>query len=135
MNDTTQSQAGAPKCTVLVLEDDAIVAMDLAMQVEELGYTVMGPFHDAQSASEMISQGLPDAAILDYNLGHDDTSREIAEQLINARVPVTFLSGYSGDDLLGPDYTGTYDILPKPIAQTDLMQRLAQMVDRTKRAL
>jgi CheY-like chemotaxis protein len=129
MSDAAQHQQSATEVTILIVEDDPLVAMDLAMQVEDLGYVVIGPFHDVGSALEHLDLALPDAAILDYNLGADTTSRAIAERLIEASVPVTFLSGYSGDDFLSEENAGLYSVLSKPIAAPELKQGLAGMLD------
>ncbi len=80
MSETTQAPLVETLATVMIVEDDALVAMDLAMQVEDLGYSVMGPFHDMTSALAQLEQALPDGAILDYNLGTDETSKPLLNE-------------------------------------------------------
>lgn len=99
---------------VLILEDEVIVAMDLAQTVEEDGHRVIGPFHSLDTALPALDAEMPDCAILDVNLGDGATSDSIAERLAG-RAPILFLTGY---DIAGaatlekfPDATR----MPKPL--------------------
>ncbi len=108
---TTQDET-APK-TVLVLEDDVLLAMDLAMLVEESGARVLGPFHKAEDARASVDSELPDLAVLDFNLG-DHTSEELAGFLARSGVPFAFLTGHSARYL--GDAMQSAEILEKPIS-------------------
>ncbi|WP_292289878.1 hypothetical protein [Marivita sp.] len=80
---------------ILVLEDEVIIAIDLAVSLEEAGYAVMGPYHCAATAlAELESGTLPRWAILDVNLGRDQTSEDVARRLTDKNVPILFLTGY-----------------------------------------
>ncbi|WP_177177865.1 hypothetical protein [Citreimonas salinaria] len=87
---------------MLILDDEVIVALDLAQTVEDAGFSVSGPFHAAAPALQAIEQAPPRAAILDVNLGGQKTSRDVAALLSDMDVPFIFLTGYdvSGSDVL-----------------------------------
>ena len=51
--------------TVLVVEDEFIIALDLSETVRDLGFRVEGPFADKENAFIAIDQHMPDCAILD----------------------------------------------------------------------
>ena len=51
--------------TVLVVEDEFIIALDLSETVKDLGYVLEGPFADKQNAFTAIGKGMPDCAILE----------------------------------------------------------------------
>ena len=125
---TVSSTAGSAKPSILVVEDDALIALDLAMQVEDMGYDVIGPFHNVSSALARLEEDLPDAAILDFNLSKNETSTPIAERLIFAGVPLTFLSGYSPTDFL--EMTGLTDqqVLCKPVNSARLKDTLKRLI-------
>ncbi len=78
--------------SVLVAEDEYIVAYDLCDTVEEAGYAVEGPYADISSAMLALQKCRPDVAILDVELD-DGYSFQLAEHLIAEKVPVIFHSG------------------------------------------
>lgn len=81
---------------VLVVEDEFVIALDLAQQLEEAGFQVSGPASNEAKALSLIDQEPPDIALLDINLGCGTTSYGIARRLIARHIPFAFLSGYSG---------------------------------------
>ncbi len=118
---TTQDTPG-PK-TVLVLEDDVLLALDLALLVEESGARVLGPFHRAEDARASVDAELPDLAVLDFNLGNH-TSQDFAGFLAESGVPFAFLTGHSAQYL--GDAMKSAEILEKPISPgklTDFLRR------------
>jgi ActR/RegA family two-component response regulator len=80
--------------TVLVLEDETIVALDIAMSLEEAGYTVQGPFKTAPKALRSLQDTTPNFAVLDLNLGDGKTSEDVAAHLTESQCPFVFLTGY-----------------------------------------
>ena len=78
--------------TVLVAEDDFIIACDLCDTVEEAGFCVEGPHNDVSSAMLAFQKHKPDVAILDVQLG-DGIVYPLAEQMMAENVPVIFHSG------------------------------------------
>ena len=78
--------------TVLVVEDEFIIALDLSETVEDLGYALEGPFADKKSAFSAIRNEMPDAAILDIYTS-DGEVYPLADALTEAGVPIIFHSG------------------------------------------
>jgi DNA-binding NarL/FixJ family response regulator len=71
---------------VLVVEDEAIVAIDIADQLIEAGYLVVGPAPSVAKALKLIEEVGCDVAVLDVNL-RDETSEPVAREL---RLPPDF---------------------------------------------
>ncbi|TQS70489.1 response regulator [Rhodobacteraceae bacterium] len=80
--------------TVLICEDEPIVAMDLEMLVGDLGYTVIGPCASRSEARTMLANLRPDAAILDVQL-RDGEVFPLAKHLQDAGTHLVFQSGHS----------------------------------------
>lgn len=98
---------------VLILEDDVLIALDLAATIEEFGATVAGPAHTAHQAEKIIAARRPDLALLDFQLnGH--TSEAIADHLSGMGVPVVLITGHGRLNL--PDRLREGIVLPKPVA-------------------
>jgi DNA-binding response OmpR family regulator len=100
------------KPSVLIVEDEVLIAMDLQAQLEDSGWSVIGPVGQSAHALTLLDSAQPHFAVLDINLGHD-TSFAVADRLAEAGVPFLFLSGASNDIL--PDRFHTRTLLQKPI--------------------
>src|SRR3982751_298439 len=63
--DIMASAANSDRPTVLVVEYEFIIALDLSETVKDLGYALEGPFTDNENAFLAIESEMPDCAILD----------------------------------------------------------------------
>ena len=79
--------------TVLVVEDEFIIALDLSETVQDLGYELEGPFEGNRDAIEAIEDDMPDCAILDV-FTNDGEVYPLADKLVAAGVPIVFHSGH-----------------------------------------
>ena len=66
---------------VLVVEDEFLVALDIAQQITEAGFEVVGPANSVAKAIALIDELGCDVAVLDVNLGHE-TAEPIAHRPI-----------------------------------------------------
>jgi len=87
--------------TVLVVEDDYFIAMELCRNLEEAGAEVVGPIGRVGEALARIARtDRLDGALLDLNL-HGSMSFPIADKLRERDVPFVFATGY--DDSVIPE--------------------------------
>ncbi len=96
----TKQANGRP--LVLVLEDEALIALTLQDDLQDAGYEVAGPFTTCAAALEWLRTHTPDAAILDVAL-KDGPCREIALELARRKVPFLIYSGLHEDRQLLAD--------------------------------
>lgn len=54
---------------VLVVEDEFLIALDVAEVLREMGYRVIGPATDLRSAMRLLRSVVPEMAVIDLNLG------------------------------------------------------------------
>ncbi len=84
------------KMKIMVVEDDAIIGMDIEHRVRRLGYEVTGVADNAEEAVELAADTKPDIALMDIRLRGDidgiDTARMLKEQFA---LPVIFITAYS----------------------------------------
>ena len=85
----------APAPTVLIVEDEALIGLDMVRTVRRHGLNVIGPVTTEAEALERIDAARPAIAFLDVNLGGDTTSLGIADRLQSLGVPFAFLTGYA----------------------------------------
>ncbi len=97
---------------VLVVEDQALVAMMIQDFLIENGHAVIGPISRVSEALLAAKKGDFDAAVLDVNLG-DGMAYSVAEILAERGVPFVFVTGYEADTIDGR-FSGV-PVLQKPI--------------------
>ncbi len=85
---------------ILVVEDEALIAMLLEDLLGDLGCKVVGPAANVTQALELAARERPDAAVLDVNLGKE-TVFPVADALQRAGVPFVFITGYGPAGLTG----------------------------------
>ncbi|MEN9376938.1 MAG: hypothetical protein RL710_2095 [Pseudomonadota bacterium] len=80
---------------ILVVEDEVIVAMDIAMQLRELGFEPVGHATRGEQAIELAGQLQPDLVLMDVQLA-SSMDGVTAAQAIRTQfgVPVVFLSAF-----------------------------------------
>ena len=85
---------GSHEGTVLLVEDEALVALELARALEDCGWEVVGPAATLREAFTLIERKRPlDAAVLDVNL-NGEMVYPLADALEQQGVPFLFCSGY-----------------------------------------
>jgi CheY-like chemotaxis protein len=105
---------------VLLVEDEALVAMMIQECLTEYGHSVVGPIGRAAEALAAAKQGEFDAAILDINLS-DGMAYPVAEILSQRGVPFAFVTGYEADRV--DERFSNVPVLQKPI-ERQMLQRL-----------
>jgi CheY-like chemotaxis protein len=111
------------KFKILVVEDDALIAMELGERLEEMGYEVLGPAMTLADAQSIAATGdKPDAALLDANLA-GQSSVGVGAALAARGVPVAFCTGYDQIKNL-PIELARAPILTKPVSDEKLAEAL-----------
>ncbi|WP_407492482.1 response regulator [Pseudooceanicola sp. MF1-13] len=116
------SEGKTPSKTVLLCEDEAIVAMDIQFMIEDWGFEVIGPFADKSSAKTALADTVPDIAVLDVNL-RDGQVYPLADTLREKGVRLIFHSGHVDDLEINERYPGAETCM-KPIEPLRLKNAL-----------
>ena len=144
MNEPMNEPLGAPmsapisaapaahKPTILVVEDEAIVARDIRMLLLGLGYQPVARAASAEEAVALAGQWRPDLVLMDINLaragadgrGHDAPADGIcAAQRIRDEffLPVIFLTAFTGGETLTrAKLAEPFGYITKPFTERDL---------------
>ncbi len=108
------------KPRVLLVEDEALVAMMIQDTLAEFGFQVIGPISSASEALASARDSPFDAAVLDINLG-DGMVYTVAEILSKRGVPFVFVTGYDADSI-DSQFVGV-PVLQKPI-ERNMLQKI-----------
>ena len=113
---------------VLVVEDEMLIALDLADIVETGGGTVLGPAASVREAMRLLQNDAPDAAILDVNLADGEVT-PVRDALLAKAVPLLiYPAGGPPTEILleNPDIA----IIRKPARAAQIVSSLCSLLAR-----
>ncbi len=84
---------GASGGKILVVEDEALVAMLVEDALLDAGFSVIGPAATVAEALRCLAAQRPDAVVLDLNLA-GETSAPVADALAARGIPYVIATGY-----------------------------------------
>jgi CheY-like chemotaxis protein len=86
---------------ILIVEDEAVIALDIQYTLEKLGYRVPAVVSSGEESIEKASEIHPDLVLMDIKLSGDIDGISAAEQIYNRfRIPVVYLTAYSDEKML-----------------------------------
>jgi DNA-binding NtrC family response regulator len=109
--------------TVLVAEDEMIVAFDLCETVEVAGFRAVGPYARVKDACSAIEDSPPSVALLDVRLEDGDVF-PLADRLAKAGVPIIFHSAHAEPQFISRRYPDAI-LCQKPCPPDRLIEVLA----------
>ncbi len=98
-NENASSGEEAMPTTVLIAEDELLIAMDVMDELDAAGFVTVGPFAKTAQAVEYCLENMPDCAVLDVRL-QDGESYPLADLLAQCNVPFIFHSGHAAQSAL-----------------------------------
>ena len=110
------------KGSVLIVEDEGVIALDIQHHVESFGYTVAGIAHTGARAIEKMAALRPDLVLMDVAIkGPMDGIDTAARIRASHDVPIVFLSAYSDESTVSrAGLTAPYGYLLKPFRPDEL---------------
>lgn len=114
---------------ILLVEDDAMIAMLLEDMLLDLGATIVGPAGAVDAALRIIASEPIDGALLDVNLGGEQ-SFGVADALAARNVPFLFVTGY-GEAGVRDQYPNAAT-LQKPFVAADLERALERLASHRR---
>ncbi len=110
------------RCSILIVEDEPLIAMDLTQAFERAGARVIATRSLREALRVVESHGLS-AAILDHALGDGDSS-QLCARLKERDIPFVLYTGYSQIKRAGHDAP----IVPKPAQPSELVDTIAGLL-------
>jgi PAS domain S-box-containing protein len=118
--------------TLLIVEDEALVAADLKAKLERSGYTVVGTAVRGREALEMARRCQPELVLMDIRLaGCRDGIQTAAAIQKDVAVPVVYLTAYSDPATLSrAKLTQPFGYILKPFEVRDLVTQIELALTR-----
>ena len=112
--------------TIIIVEDEAIVAEDLAKKVCALGYRVLATVCTGEEALQLAHTQRPDLVMLDLTLAGQLDGIETAKQLYKLhQIPVVYVTAHSDRETVQrANLAGHFGYVLKPFSERDLAIQL-----------
>ncbi len=117
---------------ILVVEDEAIIARDIASTLEDLGYEVTGTADSAPAALASIEAARPDLVLMDIRIRGEVDGIAAAEQIrFTHAIPVVFLTSHADETTVQrAKSTGAYGYVLKPFGDRDLRTAIEVAIEK-----
>jgi PAS domain S-box-containing protein len=115
-----------PKANILIVEDEAVVAADLAGKLERAGYRTVGISADGQDALETAKALAPDLVLMDIRLAGPMDGIKTAERIQSIRnIPIVYLTAHSDmTTLRRAAATEPFGYILKPFEERDVTTQI-----------
>ena len=122
-----KSEVGDLPASILLVEDSMIIALDTEDLLRDMGVPKVHVESTVMGALDSLKKHQPQLAILDYNLGSENSER-VALELAKLKIPFWLATGYGemGDKL---EELGASGLLTKPYGGDELKELLREFKD------
>ncbi|WP_267388273.1 response regulator [Sphingomonas sp. GC_Shp_3] len=113
-----------PPLAVLIVEDEALLAMDIEAMIEDVGHRIVGEAASLFEVEALDAALCPDLAFVDIHLAKGTSGLDVSA-LIRARWPRTFIVFVTANPKKLPDdYAGGHGVIPKPFSRNGLLSAM-----------
>ena len=121
------------KKRLLIVEDEAITALDLKYSLEELGYEIVDTVDTGQDAINTAAETVPDIVLMDIKLKGDMEGIEAAEIISELRIPIVYLTANTDTNTFEKsNVKGSYGFISKPYDINKLDKTLQITIKRAE---
>lgn len=120
------------KTSVLIVEDEVIIAKDMSLTLTKLGYSVAGHCISGEEAILMAEEKQPDIIVMDIMLKGEMTGIDAAKEICGKyNIPVVFITAYSDEDTIRKTNTSApFGYIVKPFKANDLRATIETALNR-----
>lgn len=126
MPDETDQMPGG--LSILVVEDEFLIALDIEEMLESHGHHVLGPVGTIKDALRLLEDERPDVATLDLNIRGQPVI-PIARRLQFLRIPFVIVSANGSFDFPDSEVLVDVENVGKPIPEDHLIQALGRAIN------
>lgn len=117
---------------ILIVEDEALLAMELEGLIEDAGHAVVGWATNSREAKTLVDQVEADVAFVDIHLSDGPTGVDVAEYIRKVRAStVVFMT--ANPKRIPDHFAGAVGVIAKPYTMTGLMAALRYIHEGVRR--
>jgi CheY-like chemotaxis protein len=119
---------------ILIVEDEAITAMELEETLKKCGYDVIGTAPNGSTAIRLAKEKWPDLILMDIRIEGKLDGIETANQILGFHeIPIIFLTAYSDDLTISRAIkTKSHSFMLKPFNEKELYSNIEMALNRHK---
>lgn len=113
---------------ILIVEDDFSFAVDIEMLIDQLGYTHLATFDNAEDAVSYVEQNKPDLILMDIDLNGFLSGIDVARKVAAHNVPVIFMTTFNDESVYKEAMlTNPYGYIVKPFDKISLRSHIERV--------
>ncbi|MBI3965909.1 MAG: response regulator [Chloroflexi bacterium] len=122
-----------PRLRLLIADDESIRLLNLKMQLESLGFEVIGEANDGLEAVDLAKRVRPDLIIMDIRMPNMDGIEAAKEITALQPVPIILITAFNERELAErASEAGIFGYLMKPVSENDLLPAIMLAMTRFK---
>lgn len=119
---------------ILIVEDEAITALDLKITLIDLGYEVIDTVDNGEDAIKIAVRENPDLTIMDIKLKGEMTGIDVSSKLAELDLPVIYLTANSDNDTFNKSLANSsaYAFIRKPFKKESIKTAIKFAINKSK---
>lgn len=120
------------KKKIVVVEDEIIIALDLKLRLEKLGYEVINTVFNGEDALKLAGETNPDLVLMDIQLNGEMDGINVAQQIRNLyNIPFIYLTGSFENTLLErAKQTDPIGFISKPFDESEIQNLIEKAISQ-----
>jgi len=113
-----------PPLNILIVEDEALLAMDIEAMILDTGHRVVGEAASLREVHALNPAATPDVAFVDMHLDEGSSGLDVCALILKrwSNAAVVFVTGNPGK--IPQDFCGAHGVIPKPFSRSGLMSAM-----------
>ncbi|MDO1580490.1 response regulator [Rhizobium oryzicola] len=107
---------------ILIVEDEALLALELESELETAGHTIVGQAMSSAQAKKLADQSRPEFAFVDIHLLDGPSGIDVGRHLAGLGIPYVFVTGNL--KRIPEDFAGALGAIEKPYTMNGLQHAL-----------
>lgn len=112
---------------IMIVEDEALLALELELEVESAGHVVVGTAASRKAAIDIIDASVPEFAFVDVHLSDGPSGIDIGRRLAERKIPFVFVTG--NVKRIPDDFVGALGAIEKPYTMNGLQNALTYIAE------
>lgn len=124
--------SGVRTVNILIVEDDAIIAMDMEQVLSRKGYKVIGILDKGEKVLPFVVENLPDIILMDINIKGNINGVDVAKKLLDdLDMRVIYVTAYSDLNMREKaSLTSPIGYLIKPVRESELVEMIEYAMEK-----
>lgn len=116
--------ACVPPLQILIVEDEALLAMDLEAMIEDSGHTVVGEAASLREVRSLRLENDPHIAFVDIQLDEGSSGLDVCALILERWSTTAVVFVTANPKKIPSDFCGAHGVIPKPFSRSGLMSAM-----------